>query len=84
MSETGTSLPFTTAHATTALRPEADIERQSAGLMLCRPSALHAVTARELDWVIVRENSEGEYAGVGGRVHRGLREIGRASCRERV
>ena len=26
----------------------------------------------ELDWVIVRENSEGEYAGVGGRVHRGL------------
>ncbi len=28
----------------------------------------------ELDWVIVRENSEGEYAGVGGRVHRGLPE----------
>jgi tartrate dehydrogenase/decarboxylase/D-malate dehydrogenase len=28
--------------------------------------------AREdLDWVIVRENSEGEYAGVGGRVHQG-------------
>ena len=25
----------------------------------------------ELDWVIVRENSEGEYAGVGGRVHEG-------------
>jgi tartrate dehydrogenase/decarboxylase / D-malate dehydrogenase len=25
----------------------------------------------DLDWVIVRENSEGEYAGVGGRVHRG-------------
>ena len=25
----------------------------------------------ELDWVIVRENSEGEYAGVGGRVHQG-------------
>ncbi len=24
-----------------------------------------------LDWVIVRENSEGEYAGVGGRVHQG-------------
>jgi tartrate dehydrogenase/decarboxylase/D-malate dehydrogenase len=24
--------------------------------------------------VIVRENSEGEYAGVGGRVHRGLPE----------
>jgi tartrate dehydrogenase/decarboxylase/D-malate dehydrogenase len=26
----------------------------------------------QIDWVIVRENSEGEYAGVGGRVHRGL------------
>ncbi len=28
----------------------------------------------DLDWVIVRENSEGEYAGVGGRVHTGLPE----------
>jgi tartrate dehydrogenase/decarboxylase / D-malate dehydrogenase len=28
----------------------------------------------DLDWVIVRENSEGEYAGNGGRVHRGLPE----------
>ena len=27
---------------------------------------------REIDWVIVRENSEGEYAGHGGRAHRGL------------
>jgi len=34
-------------------------------------SPLRGVTARELDWVIVRENSEGEYAGVGGRVHQG-------------
>jgi tartrate dehydrogenase/decarboxylase/D-malate dehydrogenase len=25
----------------------------------------------DLNWVIVRENSEGEYSGVGGRVHRG-------------
>ena len=25
-----------------------------------------------IDWVVVRENSEGEYAGVGGRAHRGL------------
>ena len=25
-----------------------------------------------VDWVVVRENSEGEYAGVGGRAHRGL------------
>ncbi|HNE01671.1 MAG TPA: isocitrate/isopropylmalate family dehydrogenase, partial [Plasticicumulans sp.] len=27
--------------------------------------------AEDLDWVIVRENSEGEYSGVGGRVHQG-------------
>jgi len=34
-------------------------------------SPLRAVKDTELDWVIVRENSEGEYAGVGGRVHQG-------------
>ncbi len=28
----------------------------------------------DLDWLIVRENSEGEYAGHGGREHRGLPE----------
>jgi tartrate dehydrogenase/decarboxylase/D-malate dehydrogenase len=37
-------------------------------------SPLRGVTARDLDWVIVRENSEGEYAGQGGRSHRGLPE----------
>lgn len=37
-------------------------------------SPLRGVTDKELDWIIVRENSEGEYAGVGGRVHRGLPE----------
>jgi tartrate dehydrogenase/decarboxylase / D-malate dehydrogenase len=37
-------------------------------------SPLRAVSGPELDWVIVRENSEGEYAGVGGRVHRDLPE----------
>ncbi|MGN6549588.1 MAG: tartrate dehydrogenase [Pararhizobium sp.] len=30
--------------------------------------------AKNLDWVIVRENSEGEYSGAGGRAHRGLPE----------
>jgi tartrate dehydrogenase/decarboxylase/D-malate dehydrogenase len=35
-------------------------------------SPLRKVNGPELDWVIVRENSEGEYAGVGGRVHQGL------------
>jgi len=28
--------------------------------------------ARNIDWVIVRENTEGEYSGAGGRVHPGL------------
>ena len=28
----------------------------------------------DLDWVIIRENSEGEYSGSGGRAHRGLPE----------
>jgi len=27
---------------------------------------------KEIDWVIVRENTEGEYSGAGGRVHTGL------------
>src|SRR3979490_2259305 len=35
-------------------------------------SPLRNVHGKELDWVIVRENSEGEYAGGGGRVHKGL------------
>lgn len=35
-------------------------------------SPLRAASAENLDWVIVRENSEGEYAGNGGRTHRGL------------
>ena len=34
-------------------------------------SPLRHVHGKELDWVIVRENSEGEYSGVGGRVHQG-------------
>ncbi len=37
-------------------------------------SPLRNVSGPELDWVIVRENSEGEYAGVGGRVHQGFPE----------
>lgn len=35
-------------------------------------SPLRGVNGDELDWVIVRENSEGEYAGQGGRSHPGL------------
>jgi tartrate dehydrogenase/decarboxylase/D-malate dehydrogenase len=30
--------------------------------------------ADKIDWVIIRENSEGEYSGSGGRVHKGLPE----------
>ena len=45
-----------------------------------RPSrVLPGITSKlkdgdKIDWVIVRENSEGEYSGSGGRVHRGLPE----------
>ena len=35
---------------------------------------LRNVGAAELDWLIIRENSEGEYSGNGGRTHRGLPE----------
>lgn len=37
-------------------------------------SPLSGVGSDDLDWVIVRENSEGEYAGQGGRSHKGLPE----------
>ena len=30
------------------------------------------VKGSEIDWVIIRENTEGEYSGSGGRVHKGL------------
>ena len=32
---------------------------------------LRDISPGDLDWVIVRENSEGEYSGAGGRVHQG-------------
>ncbi len=35
---------------------------------------LAGVEPGDLDWIIVRENSEGEYAGMGGRAHRGFPE----------
>ena len=34
-------------------------------------SPLKRCTSEDLNWVIVRENSEGEYSGVGGRAHQG-------------
>jgi len=34
-------------------------------------SPLSGIGPGDLDWVIVRENSEGEYSGAGGRVHQG-------------
>jgi tartrate dehydrogenase/decarboxylase/D-malate dehydrogenase len=37
-------------------------------------SPLRGVESGDLDWIVVRENTEGEYAGAGGRVHRGLPE----------
>jgi tartrate dehydrogenase/decarboxylase/D-malate dehydrogenase len=38
------------------------------------PSPLRNVGPGDLDWLIIRENSEGEYAGQGGRSHRGRPE----------
>ncbi|MDQ8034072.1 MAG: tartrate dehydrogenase [Bordetella sp.] len=46
------------------VRPTRILPGIDAPLKRCAPA--------DLDWVIVRENSEGEYAGVGGRVHQGL------------
>ncbi len=39
-----------------------------------REYRIAAIPGAGIDWVIIRENSEGEYAGNGGRVHRGLPE----------
>ena len=48
------------------LRPTRILRGLSSPLRDCKP--------QDLDWVIVRENTEGEYAGQGGRAHRGLPE----------
>src|SRR3954466_9902096 len=45
------------------VRPTRILPGIDAPLKRCMP--------KDLDWVIVRENSEGEYAGVGGRAHQG-------------
>ena len=45
------------------LRPTRILPGLSSPLRDCAPG--------DLDWMIVRENSEGEYAGMGGRAHRG-------------
>src|SRR5688572_7387453 len=45
------------------VRPTRILPGIDAPLKRCGPN--------DLDWVIVRENTEGEYAGVGGRVHQG-------------
>jgi tartrate dehydrogenase/decarboxylase/D-malate dehydrogenase len=45
------------------VRPTRILPGIDAPLKRCRPE--------DLNWVIVRENSEGEYSGVGGRVHQG-------------
>jgi len=48
------------------LRPTHILRGLSSPLRDCKPG--------DLDWAIVRENTEGEYAGHGGRAHRGLPE----------
>jgi tartrate dehydrogenase/decarboxylase/D-malate dehydrogenase len=37
-------------------------------------SPLRTAGPQDIDWVIIRENSEGEYSGQGGRSHRGFAE----------
>jgi tartrate dehydrogenase/decarboxylase / D-malate dehydrogenase len=46
------------------VRPTRILPGIDAPLKRCRPE--------DLDWVIVRENTEGEYSGAGGRVHQGF------------
>src|SRR5882672_7928947 len=48
------------------VRPTRILPGVTTPLANCRPG--------DLDWVIIRENSEGEYSGHGGRAHRGLPE----------
>lgn len=43
-------------------------------------SPLEGIGPGDFDWVIVRENSEGEYAGVGGARPSGLRSGSRHGC----
>ncbi len=45
------------------VRPARVLPGISSPLRKCGPG--------DLDWVIIRENSEGEYSGIGGRTHRG-------------
>ena len=46
------------------MRPARILPGIDAPLKRCRPE--------DLNWVIVRENTEGEYSGAGGRVHQGF------------
>jgi tartrate dehydrogenase/decarboxylase/D-malate dehydrogenase len=46
------------------VRPARILPGIEAPLRRCRP--------QDLDWIIVRENTEGEYSGAGGRIHQGL------------
>lgn len=48
------------------LRPTRILKGLASPLRECKPA--------DLDWAIVRENTEGEYSGQGGRAHRGFPE----------
>lgn len=50
------------------VRPTRVLKGVTSPLAACQGSAANT---KKLDWVIVRENSEGEYAGQGGRSHTG-------------
>ncbi len=52
-------------------------QRPPARLLPGIESPLRDISTGDLDFVVVRENSEGEYAGAGGRAHRGFgHEVG--------
>lgn len=65
----GLRLAICQPHMFANVRPTRVLPGTTSPLRDCAPG--------DLDWVIIRENSEGEYAGHGGRSHRGLpHEIG--------
>jgi isocitrate/isopropylmalate dehydrogenase len=61
----------------TGASPSLTVSRRRTKVIPGTESPLKNCKPGQLDWVIIRENSEGEYAGHGGRSHRQLdHEVG--------
>ena len=67
LEEMGTEMPHTFLSLGAAATLEVPIE-EVAGDPEAWPEEFEVLTS-DLDWVIIRENSEGEYAGHGGTTH---------------